>query len=54
MSGAENSPTGILDVRMRLGAGFAATDRPRILEALSALAPHLLDGNTTRSTSRSH
>jgi ribosome-associated translation inhibitor RaiA len=41
MSGTENSPTGTLDERLRLGAGFAAADRPRILEALSALAPHL-------------
>jgi hypothetical protein len=41
MSGTENSPTGTLDERLRLGAGFAAADRPRILAALSALAPHL-------------
>jgi hypothetical protein len=41
MSGPENSPTGILDERLRLGAGFAEADRPRILRALSALAPHL-------------
>ena len=41
MSGTENSPTGTLDERLRLGAGFAAADRPRILGALSALAPHL-------------
>ena len=41
MSGTENSPTVTLDERLRLGAGFAAADRPRILGALSALAPHL-------------
>jgi len=41
MSGTENSPTSTLEERLRLGAGFAAADRPRILEALSALAPHL-------------
>jgi ribosome-associated translation inhibitor RaiA len=41
MSGIENSPTGPLEERLRLGAGFAAADRPRILGALSALAPHL-------------
>jgi ribosome-associated translation inhibitor RaiA len=41
MSGTENSPTGTLDERLRLGAGFAEAARPRILEALSALTPHL-------------
>ena len=41
MSGTENSPTGTLDEHLRLGAGFAAADRLRILGALSALAPHL-------------
>ena len=41
MTGTENSPTGTLEEHLRLGAGFAAADRPRILEALSALAPHL-------------
>ena len=41
MSGTENRPTGTLDERLRLGAGFAAADRMRILGALSALAPHL-------------
>ena len=41
MSGTENNQTGTLDERLRLGAGFAAADRPRILEALSALTPHL-------------
>jgi ribosome-associated translation inhibitor RaiA len=41
MSGTENNPTGTLDERLRLGASFAAVDRPRILRALSALAPHL-------------
>jgi hypothetical protein len=41
MSGTENNPTGTLEERLRLAAGFAAADRPRILEALSALAPHL-------------
>src|SRR5215204_7133947 len=41
MSGTENSPTSRLEENLRLGAGFAAADRPRILEALSALSPHL-------------
>ena len=41
MSGSENSPTGALEERLRLGAGFTAADRLRILGALSALAPHL-------------
>jgi hypothetical protein len=41
MSGTENSPTSTLEENLRLGAGFAAADRPRILSALSALAPHL-------------
>src|ERR687893_2959538 len=41
MSGSENSPTGTLEERLRLGAGFTVADRPRILGALSALAPHL-------------
>ena len=41
MSGTENSPTATLEEHLRLGAGFAEADRPRILEALSALAPHL-------------
>jgi ribosome-associated translation inhibitor RaiA len=41
MSGTENNQTGTLDEHLRLAAGFAAADRPRILRALSALAPHL-------------
>ena len=41
MSGTENTSTGTLDEHLRLGAGFAAADRPRILGALSTLAPHL-------------
>ena len=41
MSGNENSPTRTLEERLRLGAGFTAADRLRILGALSALAPHL-------------
>ena len=41
MSGTEHGPTGSLEQRLRLGAGFAAADRLRILGALSALAPHL-------------
>jgi hypothetical protein len=41
MSGTENNPTGTLDERLRLGAGFAPADRPRIRGALYALAPHL-------------
>ncbi len=41
MTGTENSPTETLEEHLRLGAGFAAADRPHILEALSALAPHL-------------
>jgi hypothetical protein len=41
MSGTEDNATATLDEHLRLGAGFAAADRPRILETLSALAPHL-------------
>jgi ribosome-associated translation inhibitor RaiA len=41
MSGTKNNPARSLEECLRLGAGFAATDRPRILGALSALAPHL-------------
>jgi ribosome-associated translation inhibitor RaiA len=41
MSGTEKSPPRTLNERLRLGAGFAAGDRPRILGALSALEPHL-------------
>jgi ribosome-associated translation inhibitor RaiA len=41
MSGTENSPTGTLEKHLRLGTGFAPADRPRIILALSALAPHL-------------
>ena len=41
MSATENNHTGTLDEHLRLGAGFAAADRPRILRALSALSPHL-------------
>ena len=41
MSGTENSPTGTLHERLRLGAGFAEADRMRLVDALSALAPHL-------------
>ncbi len=41
MSGTENGPTGTLEQRLRLGAGFTTADRLRVLGALSALAPHL-------------
>jgi hypothetical protein len=41
MNGTENSPTATLEEHLRLGAGFGEADRPHILEALSALAPHL-------------
>lgn len=41
MSGSEIGPTGTMEGRLRLGVGFAAADRRRILGALSALAPHL-------------
>ncbi|HET6920548.1 MAG TPA: hypothetical protein VFI46_13940, partial [Jiangellaceae bacterium] len=41
MSATENSPTRTLEGRLRIGAGFAAADRRRILGALSPLAPHL-------------
>jgi hypothetical protein len=40
MSGTANIPTGTLEGRLRIGAGFTAADRPRILRALSALTPH--------------
>jgi len=54
MSGTENSPTGNLEERLRLGAGFAAADRPRILGACPHSRRTYLDGNTTRSSSRCH
>src|SRR6187397_3009865 len=41
MGGSGIGPTGTLEERLRLGVGFAAADRRRILGALSALAPHL-------------
>ena len=41
MSRTENSPARTLEERLRLGAGFVAADRPRIVGALSALTPHL-------------
>jgi ribosome-associated translation inhibitor RaiA len=41
MTGTQNNPTGTLEEQLRLGAGFAAADRLRILGALSALTPHL-------------
>jgi ribosome-associated translation inhibitor RaiA len=41
VSATENSPTGSLEERLRFGVGFAAADQPRILRALSGLAPHL-------------
>jgi hypothetical protein len=41
MSETENGPAGTLEDRLRIGAGFAAADRRRILGALSGLAPHL-------------
>ena len=41
MGGSEIGPTGTLEERLRLGVGFAAADRMRVLGALSALAPHL-------------
>jgi ribosome-associated translation inhibitor RaiA len=41
MSETENIPTGTLEGRLRIGVGFAAADRLRILGALSTLAPHL-------------
>jgi ribosome-associated translation inhibitor RaiA len=41
MSGTEIGPTGTLEERLRVGVGFGAADRLRILGALSGLAPHL-------------
>ncbi len=41
MSGSEDSPTRTLDERLRIGAGFAEVDRPRIVGALSVLTPNL-------------
>jgi hypothetical protein len=41
MRGIENNQAGAMDERLRHRTGFAAADRPRILRALSALAPHL-------------
>jgi ribosome-associated translation inhibitor RaiA len=36
-----SSPAGILDASMHLSGGFSDADRPRLLEALSGLVPHL-------------
>jgi ribosome-associated translation inhibitor RaiA len=41
MTGTENTPTRTLDEHLRLGVGFAAADRRRVLRALAALVPHL-------------
>jgi ribosome-associated translation inhibitor RaiA len=41
MTGPENTPASTLDEHLRLGAGFAEAERPRIARALSALIPHL-------------
>jgi ribosome-associated translation inhibitor RaiA len=41
MSETENGPARTLEGRLRIGPGFAAADRRRILGALSALAQHL-------------
>jgi ribosome-associated translation inhibitor RaiA len=41
MSGIENGPTEVLEKRLRLGAGFPETERPRVLKALATLESHL-------------
>jgi ribosome-associated translation inhibitor RaiA len=41
----ENQPHGVLDEVLRLGAGFKDGERPWVLEALSALVPHLARWN---------
>lgn len=41
MSEHVNNPAQILEDRLRLGAGFAAEDRARVLEMLAPLARHL-------------
>jgi hypothetical protein len=41
MSDPDNSPARILEDRLRLGAGFTAEDRGRVLESLSPLGRHL-------------
>ena len=54
MSGTEDNQAGTLDERLRLGAGFAAADRPRILGPCPHSHRTCLDGNTTRSILRCH
>jgi ribosome-associated translation inhibitor RaiA len=41
VSETPNRRTGALADELRLGAGFTAEERPWVLEALSALVPHL-------------
>jgi hypothetical protein len=40
--GTGSTRSGILDEVLRLGHGFSEADRPRVLEALSRLEPHLV------------
>jgi hypothetical protein len=55
MSGTENNQTGTLNERLRPGAGFRRS-RPAAHSQglLRTRAAPILDGNTTRSTSRCH
>ncbi|HEY0473182.1 MAG TPA: hypothetical protein VGD34_16020 [Kribbella sp.] len=39
--GTGSTRSGILDQVLRLGHGFSEADRPRVLDALSRLEPHL-------------
>jgi len=41
MSETASSASEIVEQRLRLGAGFASADRPRVVGALAGLAPHL-------------
>jgi hypothetical protein len=41
VSETENKRHDVLDQAVRLGAGFKDGERPWVLEALSALVPHL-------------
>lgn len=41
MSAIENDSAEVLDQRLRLGAGFGAADRDRVLATLSSLSRHL-------------
>ena len=46
MSETENQRREVLDKVLHFGAGFKDGERPQVLEALSALAPHLAHWNS--------